>query len=444
MISKCLKLFLFSFMTLQSNSLLSAVIDAPILLRGETRNIVSERQQAAVMQRWIEWKTDELLPRLMEKHGVRYWLLRRAREAAYTMLLEANYDGMVTRFPEILVMQRTDNDSVVRREYDGSNELAADMRRWKPAEIAASNEARRFLENVAESGTADEIRDSEMLEVEFLQQQPAEAISIYEHVARVAYEVYAEAFSNRAVVADVTTTDDLNWWIRDRYRDLGLGTYDHPTVTVQRAESARSKYGEPDGAFQIKDPPRNGYNVVLRRGDLIFADTGINYFGLNTDTQQCAYILKSGEVEMPPGLQQAIKNGRRLQDLVVAEIQPDKTGTEVYRRAMERADAEQLRAEVYAHPLSNYFRRYQLNGGFIALDRFSAGPDIGREGIGDIPSGKFLMGRNSVYALELDVEYAVPEWGNQDIRMMMETNIAVTDSDVIFLGGRQESCYLIH
>jgi len=51
---------------------------------------------------------------------------------------------------------------------------------------------------------------------------------------------------------------------------------------------------------------------------------------------------------------------------------------------------------------------------------------------------------NEVYALELDVLYSVPEWGGQDVRMMMETNIAVTDKDARFLGGRQESCFLIH
>ena len=41
------------------------------------------------------------------------------------------------------------------------------------------------------------------------------------------------------------------------------------------------------------------------------------------------------------------------------------------------------------------------------------------------------------------LEFAVSEWGGQDVRMMLETNIVVTKDDVIFLGGRPESCYLI-
>ena len=37
-------------------------------------------------------------------------------------------------------------------------------------------------------------------------------------------EVIAEAYSNRVIIPDVTTTDELNWWILQRYEDLGIGT----------------------------------------------------------------------------------------------------------------------------------------------------------------------------------------------------------------------------
>jgi hypothetical protein len=175
---------------------------------------------------------------------------------------------------------------------------------------------------------------------------------------------------------------------------------------------------------------------------LIFADTGIKYFGLNTDAQLCVYILQPGETDMPKGLRQAFANGRRLQDLVMEEIRPSRTGGEVFDAAMARARQEELRADVYSHPLPLYLNRFELNGGFVLLDRYGAGPEI-RLDEGE-PEMDFLVGRNTVYALELDVLYSVPEWGGQDVRMMMETNIAVTDRDARFLGGRQTSCFLVH
>jgi len=115
-------------------------------------------------------------------------------------------------------------------------------------------------------------------------------------------EVIAEAFSNRAVIPDVTTTDELNWWIRQRYRDLGLLTSDHPTITLQRCRMERIKYPESDEHFRIDIPPRNGYNSIIRRGDIIACDTGIDYLGLGTDTQQVAFVLKEAESAVPEGL----------------------------------------------------------------------------------------------------------------------------------------------
>jgi hypothetical protein len=141
-------------------------------------------------------------------------------------------------------------------------------------------------------------------------------------------------------------------------------------------------------------------------------------------------------------MQQAFANGRRLQDLVMEEIRPSRTGGEVFDAAMARAQDEGLRADVYSHPLPLYLNRYELNGGFVFLDRYGAGPGISQDE-GD-PEADLLMGRNSVYALELDVLYSVPEWGGQDVRMMLETNIAVTEKDARFLGGRQTGCFLVY
>ncbi len=418
-----------------------SVIDAPILVRDEVRNIVPERRQVEVMQDWIEWRIEKVLPRLMRQHGVDVWVVLRHRDPTYLTLVEANAEGMILRRPRVLLMVLAD-DRVKRVELAEAEELSSKLAHLDPKALAVSEEDRERLEEFVPEAMRPRLQDSTVLEAEFLQEQAPDAISVFEHVARVANEIYAEAFSNIAITPDVTTSDDLNWWIRDRYKELGLETYDHPTITVQRAHSARELYGDPDEAFQIADPPRNGSNVVLRRGDLIFADTGIKYFGLNTDSQQCVYILKSGETEMPEGLQQAFANGRRLQDLVMEEIRPSRSGGAVFDAAMARASQEGLRPDVYSHPLPLYLNRYELNGGFVYLERYGAGPGI-QLNEGD-PETDLLMGRNTVYALELDVLYSVPEWGGQDVRMMLETNIAVTDHDARFLGGRQTSCFLVH
>jgi len=438
-------LVFFSGLLLSSGAPVAAeewtVIDSPIEVRNEVRNIVPERQQVRVMQSWIEWRIEHVLPRLMTRHELEAWVLLRRRDPTYLTLAEANAEGMILRRPRVLIML-LEGDLVKRVELPEVEMLRPELAKLDPKAFAMSEEDRARLKDFVPAAMRSRLQDSAVLEAEFLQEQAPAAISVFEHVARVANEIYAEAFSNIAITPDVTTSDDLNWWIRDRYKELGLETYDHPTVTVQRAQGAREIYGDPDEAFQIADPPRNGSNVVLRRGDLIFADTGIKYFGLNTDAQLCLYILKPGETDMPKGLQQAFADGRRLQGLVMEEIRPSRTGGEVFDAAMARARQEELRADVYSHPLPLFLNRYELNGGFVLLDRYGAGPEI-RLDEGE-PEVDLLIGRNTVYALELDVLYSVPEWGGQDVRMMLETNIAVTDHDARFLGGRQTSCFLVH
>ncbi len=417
-----------------------SVIDSPIVVRGEVGNIVPERTQVRVMQNWIEWRIDHVLPRLMKDHEIDVWMVLRHREPAYLTLIEANAEGMALRRPRVLLMHLI-GDRVERVELNEVEELKKTMKALKPDSLAISEEDRERVEEYIPKALRSRLQDSELLEIGFLQEQAPEAISVFEHVTRVANEIYAEAFSNIAITPDVTTSDDLNWWIRDRYKALGLETYDHPTITVQRSHNDRKLYGDPEGTFQISGPPRNGFDVVLRRGDLVFADTGIKYFGLNTDAQQCVYLLKPGETEMPKGLQQAFANARRLQDLVMDEIRPTRSGAEVFAAAMTRAENEGLRADLYSHPLPLYLNRYELNGGFLYLERYRAGPKITQ---GDEPELDLPIGRNTVYALELDVLYSVPEWDGQDVRMHMETNIAVTDTDARFIGGRQSSCYLVH
>jgi len=226
------------------------IIDAPIVVRDEVRSIVPERPQVEVMQNWIEWRIEHVLPRLMKHHGVDAWVLLRHRDPTYLTLVEANAEGMILRRPRLLLMVLA-GDHVKRVELSETDMLPSTLARLDPKSVAVSDEDRDRLETLLPEAMRQRLQSSMVLETEFLQEQAPEAISVFEHVARVANEIYAEAFSNIAITPDVTTSDDLNWWIRDRYKALGLETYDHPTITVQRAAAVRAAYGDADEAFQI-------------------------------------------------------------------------------------------------------------------------------------------------------------------------------------------------
>jgi hypothetical protein len=411
---------------------------------GDVTNILPLWEQAKIMEKQLRVRKKTVLPEVMRREGVDMWLVSRDQYLLYLSLVTADDEGLVSHRPDVLILYDRGKAQGIEALEEDYQQLESIVRSRDPKKIAVSVDAKERMTTLIGQPFTNRLVSSETLRDAFLEIRSDEEMSLFEYVARVAHEVIAEAFSNRAILPDVTTTDELNWWIRQRYRDLGLLTSDHPTITVQRSKLDRPKYGDSDEHFRIDIPPRNGYNTVIRRGDLIFCDTGINYLGLGTDTQQVAYVLKKGESDAPPGLKQALRNTNRLQEIFAAEFAEGRMSNDIVLAALEKARAEGLRPEIYSHPLPHFLMRYSLNGAFYKRTRYFVGPELGGEGDKDPDAGGGSpVYRNTVYAMELDTETSVPEWGGQDVRIVLEQSVAFTGGKIVFLGGRQTEFYLI-
>ena len=255
---------------------------------------------------------------------------------------------------------------------------------------------------------------AERLAVGWLERRLPEEIEVYDHIGAVAHAVIAEAFSSAVITPGITTTEDVEWWIWEKFRALGQTTWFHPSVSIQR--SAASPY---------QDSP------VIHRGDLLHCDIGINYLSLDTDTQQHAYVLKPGETAAPMGLREALAKGNRLQDILIGEMKIGLSGNQVLAAALQRARAEGLRPSIYSHPL-----------GFHG---HAAGPTIGlwdrQDGVPG--TGDYPLYPDTVYSVELNVVDAVADWDGQDVRIALEQDAVLTAGGVRFLDRRQTEFILI-
>ena len=66
-------------------------------------------------------------------------------------------------------------------------------------------------------------------------------MTIYEQLVSITHQIIDEAFSEKVITPGITTTTDVEWWMRDKVRALGLQTWFHPSVDVQRSnEGAQS------------------------------------------------------------------------------------------------------------------------------------------------------------------------------------------------------------
>jgi Xaa-Pro aminopeptidase len=224
-------------------------------------------------------------------------------------------------------------------------------------------------------------------------------------------------FSNQLIEPGTTRTSDLVWWWRQQVNDLGLGTWFQPSVSVQRKGMTSQQIGS--------DP-------IIQRGDVLHCDVGITVARLNTDTQHNAYVLQPGETDAPEGLRRALANANALQDIVMDEIRPGRTGNEILASSRQRMEGKGINGTVYSHP--------------IGLHGHGAGPLIGlwdyQEGVPGRGDAKVIP--SMWYSIELQASTPVPEWDGQAVRMAQEEDAIIgADGKIRWALRRQDRLFLV-
>ena len=414
--------------------------------------ILSSRDQAAVVDAWLERRLDTVVPMLMRREGVDCWVIS-AREynedPVIRTLIPATW--FAARRRTILVFfdrgDRIERLAVARysvgKAFEAAWDPAAQPDQWaRLAELVAERNPERIAVNVSGTyGHADGLTHSEYeamqaaltpvyrarvmsgekLAVGWLETRIPEEMTVYPQIVRIARTIIREGLSDRVIQPGVTTTDDVVWWYRDRIRELRLDTWFHPSVDVQRADA-----GPRSDDFSAAPGPS-----VIQPGDLLHVDFGITYLRLNTDTQQHAYVLRAGETDAPEGLMKALAVGNRLQDLLTGEFVTGRSGNEILARALAAAKAEGIRPSIYTHP--------------IGYHGHASGPTIGMwDQQGGVPgAGDYPLYPNTAYSIELNATVSIPEWGGQDVRIMLEEDAFFEGTTVRYIDPRQESLYLI-
>jgi Xaa-Pro aminopeptidase len=243
------------------------------------------------------------------------------------------------------------------------------------------------------------VSSAEKLAIAWVETRTEQEMEIYKELVKITHDIIDEAFSTSVIQPETTTTDDVVWWLRQKVTDMGLKTWFHPTVDIQRSGEALQSH-----IISFSDRPKD---KVIRPGDLIHCDFGITYLRLNTDCQQHAYILRNEETSPPEFLAKAFADGNKVQDIFTSNFETGKTGNEILLKSLEQGKAEGLKPSIYTHPLGLYGH--------------SSGPTIGMwDSQGGVPgTGDYPLYENTVYAIELNATVTLPEW-KKDIRIMLE------------------------
>lgn len=418
--------------------------------------VLPMRERAAVQDAWLKARLDTVVPQLMRRDSVDLWIVS-GREYNEDPVLETMLPAtwLSARRRTILVFHDRGPDAggverlAVARYAIGDSlftkawDPEAQPDQWQRlAEIVAERDPERIALNRSETfALADGMTDTEYdgltaalpdrhrerlvsgenLAIGWLETRIPAETAVYPMIVHLARDLIAEGFSEAVIQPGITTTDDVEWWYRERIRGLKLTAWFHPSVSVQRQEA-----GERDGDFSAREAAS-----VIQPGDLLHVDFGLRYLGLHTDTQQHAYVLRPGEADAPEGLRAALGTGNRLQDALTDQFETGRTGNEILSAALERAEREGIDATIYTHPIGTHGH--------------GAGPTIGLwDQQGGVPGrGDYPLYPNTAYSIELNAATPVPEWGGQTVRIMLEEDAFFDGNAVRYLDGRQEALLLI-
>ncbi len=348
---------------------------------GESaQNIIPMRERVKIMQRWWDWKKENVLPVVMREQGVDMWIIRNNEAElyynnegpVYTSLVPANFEGMTfssvhgagSQFTPGFMMyydRGGEIEYVEPRDYKHITQL---VRERDHRTIAIGQFDNEDMLTALGSNYSSQAVDSWTLGVRWLETVGPEQIRMYRYVQEVANDIIAEGFSNKAVVPEVTTTDDLNWWFRHKMLDLNIEYENHPSVTVQRRSAHIAKYGDPPEYFR-KGKTRNGVNVVIRRGDVISLDSDMFLLGIVTDSHQHAYVLGDEELDVPDGMKKALRSVNKMNDLYREVFNVGRTGIEI-TQASQKIPFEEgvIEGGMNIHPPPTYISRF-LQGGYM-------------------------------------------------------------------------------
>lgn len=399
------------------------------------RPIRTVREQYELQERCLLERLDDIVPSVMEQSGSDAWV-HISREYNEDPTFRALFPPTYPTARRITIVAFVRDEGHVRRfslsmpDEDLERFYEPFWKDWRiepqfkalerlfdtfhPKRIAIDTSANFSFSDGLSSGMDHMLRENvderwlermapdDELVLKVMELRTPTELELVHEVADVAYGIIDEMYEPARVKPGETTTQDLEWFMRQRVRDLGLEYWFEPTMDVERAGVVGTRL-----------------TGTIQPGDLLHCDFGIRYMNLCTDTQRLAYVPKPGESEIPEDLRAALSVNNRFQDIVRSAMVPGRTGNEVFEASLEQARAEGIDAMLYSHPCNMYGH--------------GPGPTIGLwSNQGPIPvQGDVTVSLNTTWALELNVK--APAFGKDACPIYTEETVLLDGDGVHFL-----------
>src|SRR5690242_12899257 len=430
---------------------LSAAIQAQT--REPLPKLLSVREQQSVRESWLKKRLDTLLLPIMRQHNISMWIVvneefhpdpvtayiapplpyvgrreffifaDRGGDKLDRIALVRYAEEHLKYFFQVLNPPGKDVPDTLRRLVDERKPktIALNMGGTRGATNGLTHDSHKFLSETLGADYTARFVSAAPLIVEYMDTRLPEELETYRTAVALTDVLTRRAFSNEVIVPGKTTVGDVRWWWLQQISNLGLDTWFQPDLRIQRQNQETGK------TLQFLSVAEE--SEVIKRGDVIHIDCGLNYMGLSTDWQKMGYVLREGEKDVPEGLKKALTNTNRLQDALFTHIKHGAKGFEVYDATMADMKNDGIEAMIYSHSVGN---QGHALGASVDYRRPTAAAPL---------EPPFREG--SYTSIELNTSTPVPEWNGQKVTIMMEDDAYLTKDGMKWFRPRQTAWYVI-
>lgn len=290
---------------------------------------------------------------------------------------------------------------------------------------------KEFLLDALGPEYASRLASAELLVRDFRTHRIPEETALFTQLVEWTVRWMEEGFAT--VVPGRTSAADLNWWLEQRARDIGLRTGASGS-NVPRVVRAGEQL-----PLASDDP--------IQPGDIISLDSGLAYLGYETDLKRTAYVLRPGEAALPASFSEAWRTTLDVSDVYAHQMQPGRIGHEVWNtlsKELERRGYRSAGPDAGGRAVSGTEREVGVYGHSIGNNSH----DIGARIAPDVPFAygervRFPLVDGEFVSVEFHLTTPIPEWGGKTWYSRFEENAQVGSDGAKWLVPRQEKLRLI-
>ncbi|CAL1701328.1 unnamed protein product [Somion occarium] len=398
------------------------------------------REQAVILDGWRDERVARI-PQLLKKYDIDVWLMSQREYAEDTIWWSIKDALEFASHRRTVLLFHTTSSSLSGqpnplRWVDNTGDVWPELRQiledYNPKRIAVNVDRNiafggglhvgewEVLQEQLGAKWVERMVNEPMLGIEFVAARVPGQLEYYKQMQETTWALIEEAFSERVITSGITTTEDVEWWYREKMQEQNVSTWNHPRVSVITPESF---------------PGWEGTKDIIQEGDLLHVDFGITAMGMNTDTQHMAYVLRTSEGEegVPEGLKQGLKKANRMQDISLERMKAGKTGNQVLKECLDQMKLEGIEGQIYSHAIGDWGHSAGAVMGFTNLPEY-------------VPVlGELEILSNTFYSIELYAYHFVPE-RNETLRFRIEEDAHWVDDKGgwEFVRGRQEKFHVVN